>query len=209
MMKMKRNNIIAYAMAFSSYLLQSIKSESSIINIILFGSVARNDFDKDSDIDIFVDTTEDIEKEVNSILDSFYESAAYTRYWKLLAIENEISIKVGEIEKWDVKRSIVSHGITLYGKYNSDIEGKLYSLFTIDIKGKRNEKLKIWRKLYGYKQKIKSKDYLQKGLLEEIQGRKVGPAVFIVPIENAGKAKEFLNRNKVKYKIIEMQTDSI
>ena len=202
-----RSNIISYAMAFASFLIQNIKSPSSVNNIILFGSVARNDFDKESDIDIFIDAKEDIEREVNEILDSFYNSIIYTRYWKLLGIENEISLKVGDLEKWELKRSLISHGITLYGKYSSEIEGRLYSLFVLETKGKRYEKLKIWRKIYGYRQKVKNKVYSQKGLLEEFGAKRLGPAVFMVPIEHENKIRQFLKENSVLHKVIELQTD--
>jgi predicted nucleotidyltransferase len=203
-----RNNLIAFAMSFASYFVQNIKLSSSIRNIILFGSVARDDFDKESDIDIFIDSKDDIEKEANGILDSFYKSFIYIKYWKLLGIENEISTKVGNLDDWDLKRSIVSHGILLYGKYSAEIGGKLYSIFMLDISGKRNEKLRIWRKIYGYKQKVKGREYMQKGLLDELSARRMGPAIFILPIQNANKMRQFLNENKVKHKVMELQTDS-
>ena len=205
---MKRGNLIAYAMAFSSYLIQSLKREASVQNIVLFGSVARGDFDSKSDIDIFVDTKEDIEKEVSDILDSFYNSIIYKNYWKLLGINNDLSVKVGDISRWELRRSIISHGISLFSKYREDIGGKLFSMFIIDVGGKRNQKLKIWRKIYGYRQRVKGKEYSAKGLLDELDAKRIGPAVFILPIENTNAARQFLNKNKVKHRIIEMQTDS-
>jgi len=206
---MKRNKLIAYAMAFASYLLQSIRSESGIRNIILFGSVARNDFDKESDVDIFIDTKDKIEKEVHNILDSFYESVVYKRYWKLLDITNEISLKIGDLDKWDLRRSVLSHGLSLYGKYTSELGGKLYSMFILDIRGKRNEKLKTWRKLYGYKQKVNKKEYSKPGLADELGARRLGPAVFILPLEHTNIMKQFLIKRKVKHRIIELQTDAL
>jgi len=204
-----RNNLISFAMAFASYLLQNLKQESAVRNIVLFGSVARNDFDKESDIDIFIDTKEEIEKEANDILDSFYSSIIYKKYWKLLGIENEISLKVGDLDKWELKRSIISHGIQLYGKYYSEIEARLYSLFVIEFKGKRSEKLKLWRQLYGYSQKIKNKQYIQQGLIKEYSIRRIGPAVLLVPIENENKLRQFLTENKISHKVIEIQTDNL
>ena len=206
---MKRDNLIAYAMAFASYLIQNIESNKTIRSIILFGSIARNDYDKDSDIDVFVDSKDNIENEVKTILDSFYESILYQRYWKLLGITNDISIKVGDLDKWDVKRSIISHGISLYGKYTQDIGGKLYSMFIVDIGGKRSEKLRMWRGLYGYKQKVNKKVYAKKGILEQLDAKRIGPGVIIVPIINANLLKKFLIDNKARYKIIELQSDSL
>ena len=52
---MERNELIAYAMDFASYLESKIEG---INRIILHGSVSREDFDEESDIDIFIDTKE-------------------------------------------------------------------------------------------------------------------------------------------------------
>ncbi len=48
---MKKNEIIAFSMEYASYLM---RKAIGIETIILFGSVARGDFDKESDTDIFV-----------------------------------------------------------------------------------------------------------------------------------------------------------
>ena len=49
---MKQETLVAYSMSAGSYLVENVPG---IRNIILFGSVARGKFDKESDIDIFVD----------------------------------------------------------------------------------------------------------------------------------------------------------
>lgn len=205
---MKKIEYISYAMSFAPYFLQNASKNASVRNIILFGSTARGDFDKESDIDIFIDTNEEIEKEANDLVDSFLKSMIYKNYWKLLGVDKDISIKAGNLDEWELKRSIISHGITLYGKYAADIGGKMYSMFIINISGKANEKLKIWRAIYGYTQKTNGKEYTGKGLLLELSGRRISPGSFIVPIENSNSMKQFLNKNKIKYKMIEMQTDS-
>jgi len=51
-----KSKLIAYAMDFASFLIQKIKNIDNINNIILFGSVAREEADKTSDIDIFIGT---------------------------------------------------------------------------------------------------------------------------------------------------------
>ena len=57
----QKNELIAYAMDFSSYLLSKV---SDIDKIILHGSVARGDFDEDSDIDLFIDCDEKLNKKI-------------------------------------------------------------------------------------------------------------------------------------------------
>ena len=46
--------IKAYASYFSSYLLANLKDKESIETIILFGSAARDEATKESDVDIFI-----------------------------------------------------------------------------------------------------------------------------------------------------------
>jgi len=54
-----KSKLIAYAMDFASFLIQKIKNIDNINNIILFGSVAREEADKTSDIDIFIDVVKE------------------------------------------------------------------------------------------------------------------------------------------------------
>ena len=52
---MENYKLISYAVDFVSFLIQSLDSDvNTIKNIYLFGSVARGDADKNSDIDLFV-----------------------------------------------------------------------------------------------------------------------------------------------------------
>lgn len=201
------NTLCAFAYSFVSFLVERINS-NDIDRIILFGSVARGDAIKESDIDIFIDTKDiNIKKEISKITDLFYESTIYRDYWKLLDIKNDIKCIVGNLEKWKLKRSIISEGITLYGKTVGEIQGKLFCLFKTNIVGKAKEKLKIWRKLYGYKQKIGKKTYYSKGLIELNNGKKISPGVFILPIAKSKKITDFLKGQKIKYQLIEFCTD--
>jgi hypothetical protein len=154
-----------------------------------------------------VDCDKDVD--TDSILDSFYESIFYKRYWKLLGIDNELSVKSGKLEEWDLKESVISHGICLYGKYMSELDGKLYSMFLIDVSGKQNEKLKIWRKIYGYKQKVGKKEYSKNGLLAELNGIRLGPSVIAVPLDESNKMRQFLSKNKVNHKIVDILSDGL
>ncbi len=51
---LEKNELIAYASDFVSYLLSKFK-EGEINRVILHGSIARGDFDEESDIDLFID----------------------------------------------------------------------------------------------------------------------------------------------------------
>ena len=101
--------LIGYVMDFASFLIQNLKSIDGINSIILFGSVARGDENKDSDIDIFIDTLDkgNLEKEIKKLKEKFLNSVIYKNYWKLLGIENEINVIIGEINKWKLKDSML------------------------------------------------------------------------------------------------------
>src|SRR3989338_1392656 len=110
---MKRNELIAFSMEYASYLM---RKTISIESIILFGSVARGDFDKESDIDIFVSvrnsrkTDKDI---VRKATNEFYGTKTFEK-WQMLGIKNYFSVIVGNInsDEWaDLRRSIMTDGV--------------------------------------------------------------------------------------------------
>ena len=178
----------------------TLQEKQDIANIILFGSIARENYDKNSDIDIFIDTkNKNMEKKSEKILLDFYKSIKFSKYWSLLGIKNEISLKVGELDKWDLKESIMSNGIVLYGRYASKAGTKQYALFELKIKGDRKDKIKAWRKLYGYKQTVNKKAYESSGLIKKFNGKKVGKAAFIAPIEYAPPIIKYFRENKIVY----------
>jgi predicted nucleotidyltransferase len=195
---MKKEKLISLAMNFASFLVERVKVD----RIILFGSVASGNFDKESDIDLFVESDKRNKKKIESLLELYKKSKEYEKY-KLDGIEKEISVKSGKLSEWKgLERSIISNGILLYGRYIGKAD-KLEQrvLFVVDF-GKRTkaEKIKIWRKVYGYKQKVGKKVYTSEGLAE----RKLGRGAFIVSLENAVKVKSILLKNRVKYEVIEV-----
>ena len=206
---MERETLIAYACSFASFLLDS-RAAKNINKIILFGSVARGDFDKESDIDIFVDANKDIESEVNRTLILFESSKAYEA-WKLRGVKNEISVKAGSLKKWSLRREIISSGILLYGKYNEVPENvKYYLLVKMDMrKIKAARQMSIWRKLYGYKQKIGKKTYTGKGLVEKCGGKKLGKAIILVPMDARKEVMDYLNKNRISCTINEIWSDTL
>ena len=205
---MKRELLIGYAMSFASFLLDSDVG-GSIRKIILFGSVARGDFNKESDIDLFIDTDEGVEKKIERILILFRSSKVHET-WRIKGIKNDISIKVGRLDKWSLRREVISSGVMIYGKYSELPEKtKYYALVRMDLKNiKTSKQMRIWRGLYGYSQKIGNKVYEKKGLLEESGGKKLGKAVIIIPMENRKEIFDFLNKNKVEYSINELWSDT-
>ena len=128
--------IKSYASYFVSYLLKEIKNTDNIKSIILFGSAAREESNKDSDIDIFIDIFKEDKRFdilINKILQGFYLSREALMF-KAKNIDNKINIIAGKLDEWeDLKKSIESIGITLYGNYKSEgVNGRKYSIIYWD-----------------------------------------------------------------------------
>src|SRR3989344_1038800 len=195
--------LIAYAQDFVSFLLQNIKDPGKIITIILFGSVTRGEAKKTSDIDIFIETKENIENEIIALKEKFYDSIKVKKYWNLLGIKNEIHCEVGSLDEWkDLEKSLIAQGIILYGKYKSKKQGYPHYLFSIEQSKIRNKNVSLWRKLYGYKQKVGKKVYIKNGLVEEYRGEKIARGVFVIPAEHAQKIVSFLKKSKINHEIV-------
>ncbi len=200
-----RNSLISYALDFASFLLDNSIADN-IRKIILFGSVARADYTEKSDIDIFIDSEEKYEAQLQKILVLFKASQAF-RNWALRGVKNELSLKVGVLDQWSSRREIISSGILLYGKYSEMPKNSVYSMLICikELKQKKfADRVKLWRALYGYKQKVGEKTYFSKGLIEANRGKKIGKAVFIIPMEQRQKVIAFLNKNKVSYTVKEL-----
>lgn len=204
-----RNSLIGYALNFSSFLVDSSIGDK-INKIILFGSVARGDFTEESDIDLFIDTEEKNELEIKKTFTLFKASQA-EKTWRLKGVKNELSLKIGELDKWSLHREVISSGILLYGKYNELPKNiQYYILFRLDIgKLKARDQISAWRKLYGYTQKVSKKTYVSKGLVELLGGKKLGKAIFIVPMNHKKEIINFLNKRKVSYQINEFWSDTL
>lgn len=204
-----REALIGYSMSFASFLLDSSIGEN-IRKIILFGSVARGDFTDDSDIDLFIDTNKKHEKDIEKT-EALFRNSKTAEAWKLKGVTNDISLKIGNLESWKLKRSVISSGIILYGKYEKVPEKtKYYLLIKVEALAtkKAAQQMRVWRKLYGYTQVIGKKKYVLKGLIEKQGGKKLANSIFIVPMETRKEVITFLNEHKVKYQLYEIWSDT-
>lgn len=204
-----REALIGYSMSFASFLLDSSVG-GDIRKIILFGSVARGDFTSESDIDLFIDTDEKHEKSIEKIEALFYRSKI-EETWKLKGITSVLSLKIGRLEAWKLKRDIISSGILLYGKYNEMPEKiRYYLLISVGTLAhkKTSQQMRIWRALYGYTQKVGEKKYVIRGLIEKAGGKKLAKGIFIVPMETRKDITTFLTKNRVASTLHEVWSDS-
>lgn len=197
--------LVAYAQDFAAFLIQHLDKESDKIrNIILFGSAARGEADEKSDIDIFIDVTnEKIENKINDIKDKFYKSYKSKSYWNLLGVKNEIHCLVGKLKEWKpLQRSIIANGITLFGKYHVEVKTEHWYLFMITQGESRKRNLSFWRALYGYTQKRGRKKYIREGLLKEYLGVKWARGVVMVPVRYASPLARFLDKHRIHYRLM-------
>ncbi|MBI2542371.1 nucleotidyltransferase domain-containing protein [Candidatus Woesearchaeota archaeon] len=181
-----KSRLISYSMDFASFLIQKIKERSNIKNIILFGSVAREEASKSSDVDLFIDVAAEspsLEKGINGCLISFLDSAKYKNYWKMLGVENEIKLRIGRLDKWkELNPSIIANGITIYGKFKPKIKEGKHMTFFIWENIKPNSKRVLFNKqIFGYKQGKK----FYNGLIQKYEGERLGKGCIIIPLENS------------------------
>lgn len=119
----------------------------------------------------------------------FYKSKIAT-IWSLKGIKNPIKFEIGDLDKWKLKRSIISDGIVLYGKYKSMPEKtKGFTFFQLKPIKNITKRNRVLRKLFGRKEK----NYSTKGLLEKVKGKRLGASFFIVPIEKTQEIIKLLN----------------
>ncbi|MCL5073445.1 MAG: nucleotidyltransferase domain-containing protein [Actinobacteria bacterium] len=182
-------------------ILKKIAKELSKIEdvkaIILYGSLAREEFTSRSDIDLFILTTKDkTQKEIHD---------------KIIELESEIGRNIqptirtiAELPKTDtgLLQNIFQEGKILYLREPSDIpsaillQQKPYMIYSFQISGLvQKDKVRFNRQLY---EQIK-KGYKYKGLLQEIGGQKISAGCVMIPYEQKGKIEKFFKKFKVKF----------
>ncbi len=203
------NKLISYASDFVSFLLYNLDEDSvgKINRIVLFGSAARRATDKKSDVDIFIDTIEEhrIDNEIKKIKNDFYKSVKFKKYWSLLGIKNDINCIVGKLDDWkNIRRSVVSDGVTLYGKFIDIPEhGKSMILFTWENIKPNSKRVLFNKRIFGYKHHGKR----YPGMLEKYRGEKVGKGSILVPLEHGKNFLDILRQMKIKVRIREILSE--
>ncbi len=197
-----KHNLLAYTMDFCSFLIQKIKDREKIKEMILFGSVAREEADKKSDIDLFINIIKEdkeLEKEIEKIKDTFLSSMKCSQYWDLLGIQNEIKITIGILEKWkELQSSVVANGIILYGKYQPSIkEGKHQCFFVWENIKPNAKRVMLNKQLFGYKQN----NAFYSGLLQKYHGERVGKGCIVISLEHATVFHNLFKKYKIAVKI--------
>ncbi len=197
-----KSKLLSYAIDFVSYYIQKTEYLNEIVNIVLFGSVARNEAENSSDVDLFIETinkSEKIEIESEKIRELFFKSTKCKNYWELLGVKSEISIHIGKIDDWqELKPSIISNGLVLYGKFKPEIkEGKHIAFFVWENIKPNNIRVLFNKKLFGFGQNGKFYD----GILQKYKGERLGKGSIIVPLESSNIFHELFKKYKISVKI--------
>ena len=204
---MKQTEVLAYTYDFISMLLEEKKIKNSIKQLILFGSVARENFDDESDIDLFFEVKQssnekEIERIIKETINRFEIVAEKT--WNLRNINLPIKVIVGKEEDptWEnLKEEIKHYGIVLYGEYKEQKENHALISYSLN-KLKQNEKMNCLRMLYGYTSKKKKKVYSKKGILSAIGAIKTASNQIMVKLDNTKDILDVLNEFKVPHKVM-------
>ena len=203
MKKLRYNDLVAYAGSFVSFVLPKI----DVDEVILFGSVARGEADEESDVDLFfnVKGKNNFKVVIKRELERFYKSKV-AGVWSLKGVKNFIRFEVGELDKWKLRRSVISDGIVLYGKYRGapeKMEGFVFfNLKPIRDIAKRN---RILRKLFGRKEK----SYFVDGVVDGMSGKRLSPTSFVVPIGRSQEILGMLNSEKLDFSFFEFWSDGV
>lgn len=188
--------------------IKQVSNLEKINSIILFGSVAKEEATKESDIDFLIivsglKTDKDLE---NKILKISHD--VENKFNKKI----QVIVKTQNLEDLDhsMIKEISSEGILLYGNpikiQSKNIELESYSIIIYSLSNlKQSEKMKFKRAMFGSKSVFigKKKEYktIQKGFLEEYGGAKLGRgAVILQSIYKKTIIRQF-NYFKIKYKI--------
>ena len=199
------NEPIAYALDFVSYLISKI---SPIDRIILYGSMARGDFDDKSDVDLFIDTRDTkLEKQIQKTKEDYLKTAAYKR-WSLKGFTHPFSLIVGKLDssEWkNLKRALANTGIVLYGRYATGAEKThQYLLLSFENVAPESKRIVMHRKLFGFTQG--KKQYA--GLVSKTRALKIGKGALLVPTAHAKEIVDYLYLKKVSLKLYDVWSDT-
>ena len=177
----------------------------NVMYIFLFGSVAREEADKRSDVDFCVILNNNNKKEISKIALDLEKK--YDKNIQLVISEN-----FSKLDNYFISK-LFEEGILFYGREPliklKDAKCREFLLISYSLKNLvQKDKMRIKAKLYGYstKKKINNKVYKSsyKGLIKELGGVSVGAGAVLVPLRNAKYILDILDNFNVKYNKIRL-----
>ncbi|MBI2508388.1 nucleotidyltransferase domain-containing protein [Candidatus Woesearchaeota archaeon] len=186
---------------------RAFKNKKFIESIILFGSVARGEANKNSDVDLFIVVAFQGRRIENLI------SQAVLNLEKKHNINIQYILTDATFKKINKQflDTVLREGILLLGRMPEIPIQKLglepYSLIKYDLSQlPQAEKMKVRRMLFGKETKktYKKKVYVskRKGLIDETRGLRTGIASILIPEKDARKIARELRSHGAKVRII-------
>lgn len=160
----------------SKKLYQNYKSK--IIDVLLFGSLAKNKF-KPEDIDIAIILKSTKESELLDLMEKFSKYFNRKIHLNLIIIET--------IFTNPLFKTLIDEGISLLD--NKSLHQKLGyesgAIFSLNLtRLEKSKKVLFSYALHGKKD--------QEGILKKLNGKEIGRAVFLIPIKFIDEFKQFL-----------------
>ncbi|MBI5072939.1 nucleotidyltransferase domain-containing protein [Candidatus Woesearchaeota archaeon] len=210
------NKQTSKAIAYAQNALSFVFLDPTLINkcsaIYLFGSAARGEMEKESDIDLFFDyesffpdniknekAITEKESAIRAALSRFSKSNDFQK-WKQLGFTPPFSINAGELEEWELKTSVFADGILLYSKEPLTSVAKRHVLITYVLPQKKTKYLFVVRTLFGRKEE----GYKDAGLIGACNAKRIATTVLLVPKEQAEIVFKFLQKEKIEYSFMEV-----
>ena len=176
------------------------KKYSEIESVIIFGSVARDQAGKESDLDVCIvlknkNTKSNISNKILD-LEEKYDT-------NINLVFTDYSFK--ELDRQFIE-TVLREGITIYGKTPDvsiqQLELEPYEIIKFDLSNlDQSKKMKIKRLLYGIKTKKKYKEKIytnkQEGLVEKLGGLRIGIASILIPEKKSREIENILRENNV------------
>ncbi|MDI6905658.1 MAG: nucleotidyltransferase domain-containing protein [Candidatus Bathyarchaeia archaeon] len=182
-----------------SEIVDAIKTVEGVIGIILFGSVARGDYDEGSDIDLLVifrdeDLMRRNEWEVTRRIPSDVFAQSICVCPSMLKSANPVFL-----------RSVLDDGVILYMRHPFVSRFQLacgvpYFIVSYSLEGlSQREKQKVDYKLFG--RVVGERSY--EGAVEKCGGKRLGRGCFLVPKESSESVLNLLKKYSLRYDLME------
>lgn len=178
-----------------SSLTEEVSSIKEVVAVILFGSIAKGDYDEYSDCDLLV-----VFRDRESMWRRWNE--LFQRVGKLGLLVHLIPKSLDEFTNSEPTflEEVLKHGKALYSKYPFQpslvpLNLQRARLLVYNMRRlKQEDKMRLLYRLYG------KRGARSMGLVNRLGGLKIGEGCIIVPEENAGAILEVLREHGVEVK---------
>jgi predicted nucleotidyltransferase len=188
-----------------SSLSKSLAKHKEVVAVVLYGSVARGEVSKKSDVDLLIVVDRrnaELERKLNQTIER------HRAGWRVV---QTVLTPVELTENPYYAFEVLKDGILLYKRPNVlelpfALPERAITIFTFDMsKRSQRERAKLDRALYGiiHKKRLKSgkvEQYRYAGVVERLGGRTLGKGCFYVPAKGEAEIEKILKQHRASYK---------